>query len=587
MKQKNKQHIFALTASALMVALSVVLTRFLGFSAEGTPFRFEIGFLPIALLAYMLGPIYAGIGFLAADTIGSLLSGYAPNPWIAGCQLLAGVFMGIILYKKDTLIRNITCFSVLAVVIEILLKSPGLIWMYGWEWGYTLATRSLNALINLPIRILLFYISLRALKKPLAQFSKKSSFQDYANSFQAVTIPGLERISLLLKKLGDPHKRLRFVHVAGTNGKGSVCANISCILEDAGYNVGKYTSPNLISVNERIRINGEMIADDELNEILSRIEPLAAEVEQALSIPPTQFEIWTAAAFLYFAEKACDYVVLEVGLGGEFDATNVIEQNEIAIVTRLGIDHTGYLGNTIAEIAKAKAGIFKRSSTTNTVVTVAQESAAMDVLTQEAENKALSLLVASPTPIRIVDTREVFRIDDLEITCGMSGYHQIENAALAVLAARTLGISDAHIKSGILRAKHPARFEIICDDPMVIYDGAHNENGVTALVSSLDRYFGACKKVVIFAAMQDKEIDKSLALLSENDTEFIFTTVQDNPRALTAKALAEKAAGYGFHGDYYEDIKEAYAAALEKNILTVVCGSLYLYKDFFEYCFAN
>ena len=408
-----------------------------------------------------------------------------------------------------------------------------------------------------------------------------NDFKTYANSFQAVTIPGLERISRLLDYFGHPESKLKFIHVAGTNGKGSTCANVASILEEAGYTVGKYISPNLIRVNERISINGTDVSDDDLSRILSLIEPISEQVEKELMLPPTQFEIWTAAAFIYFKEKNCDYVVLEVGLGGEFDATNVITSNELAIITRLGIDHTGYLGNTIADIAKAKAGIIKESSRTGEVITVMQEPEAMEILKSTAEAKGCTLTVASPVALYPVGVRECFSVAGYDrLLTGISGYHQIENAALAVLAAKALGINEGAIRRGIARAKNPARFEVIRKKPTVIYDGGHNENGIAALCASLERYFGKCEKTVVFACMRDKEIEDSLKMLSEGGAEFVYTTVKDNPRAATAAELAEKAAALGYPGTPIEEIEDAYRYALSKEKLTIVCGSLYLYKDF-------
>ena len=414
---------------------------------------------------------------------------------------------------------------------------------------------------------------------------KNNDFKTYANSFQAVTIPGLERIALLLEKLGNPEKKLKFIHIAGTNGKGSVSANIACILEDAGFTVGKYISPNLIRVNERISISGKDIPDQDLNSLLELIEPLAKNVENELGISPTQFEIWTAAAFLYFAQKECDIVVLEVGLGGEFDATNVIEGNEIAVITRLGIDHTGYLGKTISEIAAAKAGIIKKKCSTGKVITVNQDAEALSVIKERACSLGLSVIVANPTPCRVSGVHEIFSIagiDDIE--CGISGYHQIENASLAVLCAKELGIEEQFIKGGIARAKNPARFELIRENPTVIYDGGHNENGIEALTNSLKRYFGNIPKTVIFACMRDKDIKESLKMLSEGDTEFIFTTVRENPRASGALELLTRAKSLGFDGTSFESIGDAYREAISRGKLTVICGSLYLYKDFFEEC---
>ncbi len=413
---------------------------------------------------------------------------------------------------------------------------------------------------------------------------KNQNFEKYANSFQAVTIPGLERISELCKRLGSPQDTLKFIHIAGTNGKGSVSANMACILSEAGFTVGKYISPNLLRVNERISVNGTDISDEELSGILKRIEPLSEEVKKVCGISPTQFEIWTAAAFLYFAGKKCDYVILEVGLGGEFDATNVIKSNEAAIITRLGLDHTQYLGNTLSDVAKAKAGIIKDCCRTKKVFTVKQQAEALQIIEQIAQSKGSSVVVAGPVSLGVEDMYEKFSIGTTEnITCGISGFHQIENASLAVLCAKEMGISDDIIKRGVSKARNPARFELIRKNPTVIYDGGHNENGIEALNASLERYFGNVEKTVIFACMKDKEIKESLRLLSLGNTDFIFTTVKNNPRASGAVELSARAKALGYIGDAFEDIGDAYEEAVRRGKLTVICGSLYLYKDFREY----
>ena len=572
-----------------MAALSVILCRFLGFSPEGTPFRFELGFLPIALIGYLCGPIYAAGGYLVADIVGSFVNGYPPNIAISLCQMASGLLMGLFFHnKRISFVRVLLCFTAIGLLIDLLFKTPILAALYGWTFGATFIDRLINVAVNLPVRVTTFYFLGAALKKPmdkLLKSKKNASFASYANSFQAVTVPGLERISLLTKKLGSPEDALRFIHVAGTNGKGSVSAYMACILEEAGYKVGKFISPNLLRVNERISVNGADIPDGELEKILARIEPLCAEVERETGTAPTQFEIWTAAALVYFSEQRCEYVVLEVGLGGELDATNVIKKNELAIITRLGLDHTQYLGNTISDIARAKAGIIKADSTTRTVITVKQEDEALAVIAERCKALGITCEVVSPTPSGTEGVYERFSVGDMtELVCGIAGYHQIENASLAALAARRLGIDENTVKRGLTRAKNPARFELIREQPPVIYDGGHNENGIAALTASLKRYFGECKKTVIFACMADKEIEGSLKMLAEGGkTEFIYTTVKDNPRAMSAAALAEYAARIGFGGIAYENIGDAYEDAISRGTLVVICGSLYLYKDFREY----
>ncbi len=412
---------------------------------------------------------------------------------------------------------------------------------------------------------------------------KPKAFEAYANSFQAVTVPGLLRIRLLCGKLGDPQKGQNYIHVAGTNGKGSVVAFLSEILQTAGYKTGKFTSPNLLRVNERISVNGEEISDPALSALLLEIEPHAKAVGEETGLMPTQFEIWTAAAFLYFKRQGCDYVVLEVGLGGEFDATNLIDENKIAVLTRLDLDHTEYLGPTLSSVAQAKCGILK-PHTNGHVVTVLQESEAMSVIEEAALKADLPLHVVSPTSVGRNGFHERFALasGDAVYESGLAGLHQIENAALAVRAAELLGIDERAIQAGLLSARHPARLELLDEETPLLYDGAHNPNGISSLVLSLDRYLGDRERCIVFACMKDKDILPSLRMLSPHTRAFFFTEVKHNPRALSAASLQKLAEGAGIRGKAYPEIGDAVAAAKEYGLPIVICGSLYLYKDLKE-----
>ena len=578
--------------SALLGAISIVLGKYLAFNA-GEFLRFSFENLPVMLGAIAFGPIVGAVIGTLADLLGSLMVGYAINPIITlGAATVGfvggGVFMLLKRSKLPLGLRIVIAEIAAHLIGSVLIKSIGLYAMYGVSYPVLLLWRTLNyAIVSaLEITVLIILTRNRAIMKILNEAKKKSgeSFKSYANSFQAVTVPGLERIGELCRLLGNPQDSLKIIHIAGTNGKGSTCANLASILTDAGYRVGKYISPNLIRVNERISIGGQDISDGALATLLDRIEPLCPAVEKATGLAPTQFEIWTAAAFLYFAEEGCDYVVLEVGLGGELDATNVIGKCELSVITRLGLDHTQYLGNTLAEVAAAKAGIVKPTQTKKLLITVEQAEEALEVLKDKAQAAGCMLSVAKPTHVGTEGAYEVFSISGIEgIKCGISGYHQIENAALAALAAIELGISEEHIRSGIQKARNPARFELLSENPTVIYDGGHNENGIEALIASLDRYYPNEKKTVVFACMRDKDIKRSLEMLSQGDTEFIFTTVKDNPRADTAEGVLKRAREYGFDGVAYEEIGDAYKDATSRGRLTVICGSLYLYKDLCEY----
>ncbi len=402
----------------------------------------------------------------------------------------------------------------------------------------------------------------------------------YAHSFQTVSRPGLSRMHHMLAQLGNPEQSLACIHVAGTNGKGSVCAFLSSMLRAQGCRVGVYTSPNLVRVNERMQINGAPVLDQEMAALFGALEPVAANTEAALGDRPTQFELWTAAAFLYFSQQHCDYVVLETGMGGSLDATNVIGGNVAAVLTRMALDHTEYLGDTLADIAAAKCGILKEACTLKTVFTAAQEPDCAAVIRQKAQELGLFVNTVPPlTTVGCQDFSQVCSVDGVPVTLGIGGIHQSENAALAVAVAQGLDVSQQAIRQGLAAARHPARLEVLRRQPLLLYDGAHNPNGAAALRASLDQCLGCKQKLtIIFACMHDKEIAPTLALLAPHAARWIFTTVQNNPRAESPEGLALRAREAGYEGVTAESLTAA-LAALDRDEPALVCGSLYLYAD--------
>ncbi len=405
-----------------------------------------------------------------------------------------------------------------------------------------------------------------------------SEFKTYANSFQAVAKLRLESIRALLEILGNPQNKLKFIHVAGTNGKGSVCAYLQNILTLSGLKTGKYTSPNMISVCERINIDGKDISNSEMERLMEKVRLGAEKVKDNLGEMPTPFEIWTAAAFCFFYEQKCDAVVLETGLGGERDATNIIPSPIASVITRIALDHTEYLGNTIAEIAKAKAGIIKENSM---VITLPQQKDAMEVIKAACTKQKSKLILTSPAaPLGFEDIYEGFDYKEIKgIVSGLGGFAQIENASLAIETALALGISPEHIKQGIKNARHMGRFEIVSENPFIIFDGAHNENGMNSLMTSLKRYFKNKDITFVMGVMADKDYGKMLDIIRENGYKNIrCVSVKDNPRAESAEKLSQAAKAHNLSAIPCESLK----AAL-KNLegITVICGSLYLYKDYF------
>ena len=408
----------------------------------------------------------------------------------------------------------------------------------------------------------------------------ENTFIQYANSFQAVARLGLEGISELMQKLSNPQDSLSLIHVAGTNGKGSVCCFLQNILTDAGYKTGKFTSPNMLRVNERISIDGKDISDYDMQRLIKKVEEKAKTMSQM----PTQFEIWTAAAFCFFAEQKCDFVILEVGLGGERDATNIIKNPKISVITKIAKDHTEYLGNSIEEITAAKAGIIKDGSIT---VTCPQESAVMKIISDKAVQKNNRLIVAKEAKLHEFNgENEIFDYGEIKnIKLSMLGEHQAQNAALAIECAKALNIGEKHIKSGILKAKNIGRLEILSKNPFIIFDGAHNKNGMNSLSKALMRYFYGKDICFIMGFMRDKDIKGAVAELFTAEifkkSEIYTVAVENNERSAKATDLADILSGMNLKATPQPSLAEAVKKA-SRHEISVICGSLYLYKDYFN-----
>lgn len=404
-----------------------------------------------------------------------------------------------------------------------------------------------------------------------------NNFKNYANSFQTVINLRLDRVLKLLSFLKSPQNGMKYIQVAGTNAKGSVCAFLQTALTKSGRRTGKYISPNLIKVNERITVDNEEISDSDLNRLLGIIEKEADRVYDEIGEHPTQFEIWTAIAFMYFKEKNCDIVILETGLGGRFDATNVVSENVMSIITRIDLDHTEYLGDTLSKIAFEKCGIIKKNAVT---VTANQEASALAVIKERTKEENSRLIIAPDVPK--TDKKHIYEkyvYNGEEIFLGLGGIHQLENASIAVSALEALGVPKDCIAYGLKNAKNPARFELLEEKPPVIFDGGHNPNGVASLIKSLERYYEGEKAVFICAFMKDKDIEGCLKLIKEKAKEILFACVENNERSAKKEQLTEIADKLGIKNSFFGDVKDALSYAKKERCLTVICGSLYLYKD--------
>lgn len=364
---------------------------------------------------------------------------------------------------------------------------------------------------------------------------------------------GLDRIRELLERLGRPQDRLKFVHVAGTNGKGSICAYLASILNAAGHRTGMFTSPYIERFEERIRVNSAMISPDELRDVTLAVREHAEVMAEETGGHPTEFELMTAVALEHFARCGCDIVVLEVGLGGRLDSTNVIDAPEACVIARIGLDHTALLGNTLAAIAGEKAGIIKEGSA---VVSWPQESEAMAVIEHAAAEHGCELRVPDfaqleEGAVKWEDGASPFRPfsykEWADLRTGILGSYQPQNATVAleavdVLRGRGWHIPDEAVRAGVARTRWPGRFEIVeggssPDGFAIVVDGGHNPQGARALADSLAEVFPGRKPVFVIGVLEDKDYPRMLEDVLPLGSAFVCVT-PDNPRALPAHKLA-------------------------------------------------
>lgn len=393
--------------------------------------------------------------------------------------------------------------------------------------------------------------------------------------------PGLSRTRELLRRLGDPQKRLRFIHVAGTNGKGSVCAMLSSVLQKSGYKTGLYTSPYLYRFNERLQINGKDISDRQLGALTG----IVARHAETMADHPTEFELITALGMLWFAQEQCDIVVLETGLGGELDSTNVIDAPELAIITSIGLDHTQYLGETIPQIAQAKAGIIKPGSS---VAASGRSKEALAVFRARAEAQGCSLFVPDYDRLRVRHMGPdgaVFDYKQYEsLRIALAGSYQLDNAILTVTALDVLatkGYCISGLRSGLAEAAWRGRFEVICHSPTVILDGGHNPQGVAAAVASLQQLYPGKAVHFLVGVMADKDVEHMLRYTMPVAAEYICVT-PPNPRALPAGELAERLRRMGCRASAASSIPQGVQRLLAQageGGLACCIGSLYMSAD--------
>ena len=396
-------------------------------------------------------------------------------------------------------------------------------------------------------------------------------------------MPGLDRVTELLDKMGNPQKDLKFIHIAGTNGKGSTAAMTASILRKAGYCTGLYTSPYIYQFGERMQVNGQLIPDDELIEITEYVKPLADTMAET----PTEFELITAIAFEFFKRRKCDIIVLEVGLGGLLDATNVISTPEVAVITNIGLDHTDILGNTLEEIAFNKAGIIKE----NGHAVIYRGTAGVEKVFEDAcreRNTKLKKANFDGLKLKSHDLFEqVFDCGEYQdIHLPLLGDHQLHNAAVVLAIAETLQeigwkITKENIYDGIRDVSWPGRFDIVCRDPLFIIDGGHNPQCLEALVKNIQDYLTDRRVIALTGVLADKDYGDMYKPVMPYIEQFVCVT-PPNPRRLMAAELAQHLQNVGAKATACDTIPEGVKKAMELagNDGVVLCfGSLYTIGD--------
>ncbi len=400
---------------------------------------------------------------------------------------------------------------------------------------------------------------------------------------------GLENPKYLLNLLGNPHKSFKAIHVAGTNGKGSVSSYIQTVLREEGYRVGLYISPYLEEFTERMSINGKDISREKLAEVTTLVKEKVEQMVKDGKNHPTEFEVVTAIAFCYYAREDVDFVVLEVGMGGRLDSTNVIDTSLISVITPIGYDHMEYLGDTLEEIAYEKAGIIKENGL---VLSYPQEEEVMNVLKSTCEEKNSKLFIMDFDELNIhrssID-EQIFSTNILgehynNVEIKLAGIHQVYNACMALGAVkilreyRNVAISDESIFNGLYNTKWPGRFEVLRKKPLIIIDGAHNLHGANSLRKNIETLLGNYKIILVIGMLQDKDVRAVLKDLIPI-TSKVVATRPSNPRAMDAADLAEELKTFGKETYVYDDIKKAIDKAISitgQDEAIIFAGSLYM-----------
>ncbi len=549
------------------------------------------------------GPKYSAIIAGLGDLIGALLFPFGPYfPGFTISSALMGLVYGIFLYKKPgeerkdfKFIIQLTISSIIVLgAIKILLEAAFLNVLYGKAYFAVIASRFVTEAIMLPIQVITIFI----LEKALRPFTKKYLYkeeeigiEEYLDTFDKFTKnPNLDAMKYIMEKFDNPEKQTKFIHVSGTNGKGSICEMLASILNNTEYKVGKFISPHLMKFNDGIWINDRQISDEEVKEILLPLSKVIEEYNKTHKVPVKWFEVITSLAIIYFAKQKCDFAILETGLGGLTDCTNIVDA-EIAVIGDIGYDHMDILGNNILDIAKHKAGIIKKNSGT----VIVKQDEIIQVIEEECKNKKSKLYVIEKESIKNYSYGKDMQKFDYKnyknIEINLKGKSQIYNAAeilevIDILREKDYNISDEAIYNGLKTVIHRARLEILSKNPLIIFDGGHNENAIKNLKENINQYYPDNKRVYIVSILKTKDYKTIVKnICKDKNAIFFFTSGTGDKRYIPKHKLYNEAKKYLNDVNMYEEKLED-AINISKKVYNdrtiLIIGSFYVYKTVCE-----
>ena len=510
-----------------------------------------------------------------------------------------GLIYGIFLYKKPGKEKSDFKFIISLIIssiivlggIKILLESVFLNVLYGKAYLAVIASRLVTQAIMLPIQVITIFL----LEKALRPFAKKYLYKgeritidEYLNTFNKFTKdPNLDAMKYIMEKFGSPEKKVKFIHIAGTNGKGSISEMLASIFNNTEYKVGKFISPHLIKFNDGIWINNKQISDSEVEEILIPLSKTIEEYNNTHKVPVKWFEAITALAIIYFANNKCDLAIMEAGLGGLNDCTNIID-GRVSIIGNIGYDHVDILGNDILEIAKHKAGIIKKNSDT----VILKQDKIMGVFEEQCKKTGSKLHVIEKENLKdysFDNEIQKFSYKDYKnIEINLKGKCQIYNAAEVIEAIDILKqdgykISEEAIYNGLKKVIHRARLETLSKNPLIIFDGGHNENAIKNLEENIKTYYSNNKKAYIISILKTKDYKTIVEnIVKDKNAIFFFTSGNDKKKYVSKENLYKEAKKYLnkekiFKKELIDSLNICKNEYKDRTILIV--GSFYVYKD--------